>query len=73
MLVLNRLKLPSNLARGMAKKDRTPLVQIVQILQTVCKKEGLNLPTELAQRIAEKSQGNLRRAILMCEACKVQQ
>lgn len=47
--------------------------EIVSILQSVCKKEGLNLPVELAQRIAEKSERNLRRAILMCEACKVQQ
>ncbi|PVD34531.1 hypothetical protein C0Q70_05806 [Pomacea canaliculata] len=47
--------------------------EIAQILHNVCKKEGLNLPSELAKRIAEKSQGNLRRAILMCEACRVQQ
>lgn len=47
--------------------------EMVQILNFVCKKEGLNLPNELAKRIADKSQGNLRRAILMCEACKVQQ
>lgn len=47
--------------------------EICQILQTTCKKEGLNLPSELARKIAEKSQRNLRRAILMCEACKVQQ
>lgn len=47
--------------------------EIGQILQMVCKKEGLNLPADLARRIADKSQGNLRRAILMCEACKVQQ
>lgn len=47
--------------------------EIVSILQNICKKEGLNLPEELAQRIAEKSNRNLRRAILMCEACKVQQ
>ncbi|KAF5300121.1 hypothetical protein FQR65_LT09211 [Abscondita terminalis] len=47
--------------------------EIVTILQSVCKKEGLSLPIELAQRIAEKSNRNLRRAILMCEACKVEQ
>ncbi|KAF5270290.1 hypothetical protein FQA39_LY08401 [Lamprigera yunnana] len=46
---------------------------IVTILQSICKKEGLTLPTELAQRIAAKSNRNLRRAILMCEACKVEQ
>ncbi|XP_035682492.1 replication factor C subunit 3-like [Branchiostoma floridae] len=47
--------------------------QICSILQTVCKKEGLTLPPELANRIADKSGRNLRRAILMLEACKVQQ
>lgn len=39
----------------------------------ICKKEGLNIPIEFANRIAENSEGNLRRAILTCEACKVQQ
>eukprot|EP00057_Strongylocentrotus_purpuratus_P024300 XP_011678774.1 PREDICTED: replication factor C subunit 3-like [Strongylocentrotus purpuratus] len=48
-------------------------LKITQILQNVCKKEGLNLPSELAKRIAEKSERNLRKAILSCEACKVQQ
>lgn len=47
--------------------------EIVQILQNVCKKESLNLPMELARKIAEKSNRNLRRALLMCEACRVQQ
>ncbi|XP_064608864.1 LOW QUALITY PROTEIN: replication factor C subunit 3-like [Liolophura sinensis] len=47
--------------------------EICGILQTVCKKEGLTLPVELARRVAEKSQRNLRRALLMCEACRVQQ
>ena len=42
-------------------------------VQAVCKKEGLALPAELAQRIAEKSGRNLRRALLMCETCRVQQ
>ena len=31
------------------------------------------MPQKLAQRIAEKSGRNLRRAILMAEACRVQQ
>ena len=47
--------------------------QICQILHNVCKKEGLSIPTELSKRIAEKSNRNLRRALLMCEACRVQQ
>jgi len=48
-------------------------LQIVQVLQQVCHKESLNLPPELAQRIAELSSRNLRRALLMCETCRVQQ
>lgn len=47
--------------------------EITQILQTVCKKEGCPIPTELAKRVAEKCKRNLRRALLMAEACKVQQ
>lgn len=46
--------------------------EICIILQYICKKEGLTLPETLAFKIAEKSERNLRRAILMCEACKVQ-
>ena len=45
----------------------------MQILQVTCKKESLNLPTGLAQKIANKSERNLRRALLMCEVCRVQQ
>ncbi|KAG5886815.1 hypothetical protein JTB14_031457 [Gonioctena quinquepunctata] len=46
---------------------------ITSILQTTCKKEDLNLPIELAKRIVEVSSRNLRRALLICEACKVEQ
>lgn len=46
---------------------------ICRILTFVCKKEGINLPETLAYNIATKSNRNLRRAILMCEACRVQQ
>jgi len=47
--------------------------EITRSLYTVCKKECLNLPEGLAQKIADKCKGNLRRALLMCEACRVQQ
>lgn len=47
--------------------------QMCQVLQMVCKKEGLVLPSELAKKISESSGRNMRRALLMCEACKVQQ
>ncbi|CAG0885131.1 unnamed protein product, partial [Darwinula stevensoni] len=46
---------------------------IIRILQNVCKSEGLNLPTEFAKKITEKSNRNLRRALLMCQACKTKQ
>ena len=39
----------------------------------VSKKEGITLPADFAIRLAEKSERNLRRALLMLEACKVQQ
>lgn len=47
--------------------------EIVNILQITCKKESLHIPEGLAQRIAQQCERNLRRAILMLEACKVQQ
>lgn len=46
--------------------------EIAQVLKNICDKEKLQLPPELAQQISAKSERNLRRAILMMEACKVQ-
>ena len=48
-------------------------VQLCTVLQQTCRKESLSLPLELARRIAEKSSRNMRRALLLCEACRVQQ
>ncbi|XP_049277361.1 replication factor C subunit 3 [Anopheles funestus] len=47
--------------------------EIVSIINSICKKENLHIPPELAVRIAQKSERNLRRAILSLEACKVMQ
>lgn len=48
-------------------------MQLISIdSQSISHKENLQLPNDLAQRIAEKSERNLRRAVLMLEACKVQ-
>jgi len=48
--------------------------QIVSILTRIARKEGCGpLPEELAMRIAQASDRNLRRALLMLEACKVEQ
>lgn len=47
--------------------------EIGTVLQAVARKESLTLPPALAQRIAEASGRNLRRAVLMLEASKAQQ
>ncbi|KAL6218922.1 hypothetical protein ACLB2K_012129 [Fragaria x ananassa] len=47
--------------------------QIVKALEFIGKKEGLQLPSGFAARLAEKSNRNLRRAILSLETCHVQQ
>ncbi|KAK4786699.1 hypothetical protein SAY86_010532 [Trapa natans] len=47
--------------------------QIVNVLEFIGKKEGLQLPVGFAARIAEKSNRSLRRAILSFETCRVQQ
>nr|XP_060626819.1 replication factor C subunit 3 [Anolis sagrei ordinatus] len=61
-------------SRCLAVRVPAPSIgDICTVLSNVCKKEGLVLPQELAQRIAEKSGRNLRKALLMCEACRVQQ
>lgn len=48
-------------------------VEVSEILIHVSKREGFNLPSELSHKIAAQSQRNLRKAILMLEATKVQQ
>lgn len=50
-----------------------PEDQIVKVLEFIGKKEGLQLPSGFAARIAEKSNRSLRRAILALETCRVQQ
>ncbi|KAA8586860.1 hypothetical protein FQN60_000696 [Etheostoma spectabile] len=47
--------------------------EVCNVLTSICKKEGLLLPPELAKQISDKSGRNLRKALLMCEACRVQQ
>jgi replication factor C subunit 3/5 len=46
--------------------------QICDVLKLVARKESIILPDELAINIARESSRNLRRAILMLEACHVQ-
>lgn len=66
--------IPAIKSRCLNIKIPAPTVEeITLILQNTCKKESLTVPVELAKRIAEKSNRNLRRSLLMLEACKVQQ
>jgi len=66
--------IPAIRSRCLGLRVPAPTIQeISQVLTNVCKKESLTLPPEMALKIAEKSRRNLRRALLMCEACRVQQ
>lgn len=66
--------LPAIRSRCLGIRVPAPSIKnIKDILHTICKREGLTLPDELATRLAETSGRNLRRAILMLEACKVEQ
>uniref|UniRef100_H3ANN4 Replication factor C subunit 3 n=2 Tax=Latimeria chalumnae TaxID=7897 RepID=H3ANN4_LATCH len=66
--------IPPIRSRCLAVRVPAPSVEdICHVLSGVCKKEGLSLPQELARKIAEKSGRNLRKALLICEACRVQQ
>ncbi|XP_052463919.1 replication factor C subunit 3 [Carassius gibelio] len=61
-------------SRCLAVRVPLPSVEeLCSVLSGVCRKEGLLLPPELARLIADKSGRNLRKALLMCEACRVQQ
>ncbi|KAJ1702632.1 hypothetical protein LUZ63_002411 [Rhynchospora breviuscula] len=47
--------------------------EIVTVLELIAKKEGLNLPPVLANRIVTQSNRNLRRAVLFFETCRVKE
>merc|ERR1712025_1115030 len=66
--------IPAIRSRCLAVRVPAPTMEEVStVITSIAKKEGCNLPSQLATRIAEKSNRNLRRAILMVEACKVAQ
>jgi len=66
--------IPAIRSRCLAVRVAAPTKEeVCSVLSSVAKKEGLNLPNELAGRIAEKANRNLRRAILMLQSCKVAQ
>lgn len=47
--------------------------EIEAVLTAVCRKESVHLPANIAAAVAQQSGRNLRRALLMLEASKVQQ
>lgn len=47
--------------------------EMISVLRNVCAKEAIRENEPLLRRIAEQSGRNLRRAVLMLEACSVQQ
>lgn len=49
-----------------------PLFQIATVLNYVAKRVGFDLPPEAADKIVEDSEGNMRKAILVLEALKMQ-
>ena len=46
--------------------------QVQAVLQQVAKNVGFDLPPEASEKIAEDSNGNLRKATLVLEALKMQ-
>lgn len=65
--------LPAVKSRCLEIRVPAPTIdEIKSILHCVCRKEGLQLPENLATNVAHASGRNLRRAILMLEACKIE-
>ncbi|PSN53349.1 Replication factor C subunit 3 [Blattella germanica] len=76
ILICNTISrvIPAIRSRCLGVRVGAPTIEeITNILQVICRKEGLFLPNEFAERVAVHSKRNLRRAILLLEACKVQQ
>ncbi|XP_014297817.1 replication factor C subunit 3 [Microplitis demolitor] len=66
--------LPAIRSRCLGIRVPAPTIdEIKSVLHIISKKESIILPDELASRLALSSGRNLRRAILMLEACKVEQ
>jgi replication factor C subunit 3/5 len=45
---------------------------MTKVLQFVAKKERISLPMETAESIVEEAKGNMRKAILVLEALRMQ-
>jgi replication factor C subunit 3/5 len=64
--------IPAVRSRCLSLRVPAPTIeQISSIIKHVCKQESISIPNELVQRIAIKSNRNLRRALLMCETAYV--
>ena len=48
------------------------MIQIIEVMRYVAKQERFGLEDEAAKEIAEDSNGNLRKALLVFEALKMQ-
>ncbi|CAF1346385.1 unnamed protein product [Rotaria magnacalcarata] len=65
--------IPAIRSRCLAIRLAAPTInEINGVLQKVTNFEGIQLPIDLANRISEKSQRNLRRALLMLQTCATQ-
>jgi len=49
-----------------------PLPQMTTVLKSIAKKERFHLPAEVSEMIVSESNGNLRKALLVFEALKMQ-
>lgn len=66
--------LPAIKSRCLGIRVPAPTIdEVKSILHLIAKKEGLHLPDAFANNVANASERNLRRAILMLESCKVEQ
>lgn len=66
--------IPAVRSRCLAIRVQAPShEQISHIIKQTCKTEGISIPNDLVNRIAQKSNRNLRRALLMCETTYVAQ
>jgi replication factor C subunit 3/5 len=65
--------IPAIRSRCLAIRIAAPTINdITVVLKKVANFEGIELPIDLANRIGEKSQRNLRRALLMLQTCATQ-
>jgi len=64
--------IPAVRSRCLCLRVPSPSIeQISVIIKQTCKQEGITIPNELVNKIAMKSNRNLRRALLMCETAYV--